>query len=235
MLPPEVSRSPPGAPVKRTEIDPPLGKYAVLGNHEYFGGYSGANYFDLFALPECGTTDEECGGSHPQYPEVYYQFQYNNTLFIALSTETDYSASSSQTTWLTNTLGAANDDPSIRFKVAYFHRPPYGNGERHQSEIAVRNAWHGLLSSYGVDLVFNGHNHNYEHSLVDGVHYLVIGGAGAALDGYSCSGASCPSWSLTRAEMFHAVVVDVDADQLTLTTYERDGGEVDGFSLAAGG
>ena len=38
-----------------------------------------------------------------------------------------------------------------------------------------------LVQDYGVDMVLAGHNHLYEHFLMDGVHYITAGGGGAPL------------------------------------------------------
>ena len=35
-----------------------------------------------------------------------------------------------------------------------------------------------LFEQYGVDVVFNGHDHHYERSYKDGVYYIVTGGGG---------------------------------------------------------
>jgi len=45
----------------------------------------------------------------------------------------------------------------------------------------VREALTPLFERYGVDIVFNGHHHNYQRSLVHGVTYIVTGGGGAPI------------------------------------------------------
>ncbi|MGB9587887.1 MAG: hypothetical protein ACPL7O_06860, partial [Armatimonadota bacterium] len=36
-----------------------------------------------------------------------------------------------------------------------------------------------LAKKYGITAIFSGHDHTYERSLRDGVHYIVTGGGGA--------------------------------------------------------
>ena len=39
---------------------------------------------------------------------------------------------------------------------------------------------HSLFVTHGVDLVFNGHDHNYERTkVIDGIQYIITGGGGA--------------------------------------------------------
>ena len=203
-------------------IERPLLSSAIylttVGNHEYWSGYDAANYFELFALPPMAQNEQQL--------EQYYAVKYNNTLFIALSTETPIAGA--QTTWLENTLDAANVDPEIDWKVVSFHRPAFSSG-MHGSEPGVADAWHDLFVQSGVNVVFNGHDHDYERLEVDGVNYLVIGGAGAQLRSFTPGPLDETEY---REDMvYHAVVVDVVGQQLTATAYRRDGSEMDGLVL----
>lgn len=44
----------------------------------------------------------------------------------------------------------------------------------------VRLKYVPLFEQYGVDLVIGGHSHIYQRGSRNGVHYLVVGGGGAA-------------------------------------------------------
>jgi hypothetical protein len=70
-----------------------------------------------------------------------------------------------QTTWLARTLAAARRDPSIDWIIAQMHQiacssSATGNG----SDLGIRQAWLPLFDRYQVDLVLNGHDHDYERS-----------------------------------------------------------------------
>jgi hypothetical protein len=70
-----------------------------------------------------------------------------------------------QTAWLKRTLAAARRDPSIDWIVAQMHQiacssSATGNG----SDLGIRQAWLPLFDRYQVDLVLNGHDHDYERS-----------------------------------------------------------------------
>jgi hypothetical protein len=70
-----------------------------------------------------------------------------------------------QTAWLERTLREAREDPSIDWIIAQMHQiactsSATGNG----SDLGIRQAWLPLFDRYGVDLVVNGHDHDYERS-----------------------------------------------------------------------
>ncbi|MGD0705527.1 MAG: metallophosphoesterase family protein [Trebonia sp.] len=70
-----------------------------------------------------------------------------------------------QTLWLESTLAEARRDPSVDMIVVYMHQVPMststsGNG----SDLAIRQAWLPLFDKYEVDLVFHGHEHDYERT-----------------------------------------------------------------------
>ena len=70
-----------------------------------------------------------------------------------------------QTQWLERTLAAARADPGIDWIVAQMHQcaassSATGNG----SDLGIRAEWLPLFDRYQVDLVLNGHDHDYERS-----------------------------------------------------------------------
>ncbi len=70
-----------------------------------------------------------------------------------------------QTAWLERTLAAARSDPSTDWIIAQMHQiacssSATGNG----SDLGIRETWLPLFDRYGVDLVLNGHDHDYERS-----------------------------------------------------------------------
>jgi hypothetical protein len=70
-----------------------------------------------------------------------------------------------QTAWLERTLASARSDPSIDWIIAQMHQiacssSATGNG----SDLGIRQEWLPLFDRYQVDLVLNGHDHDYERS-----------------------------------------------------------------------
>jgi hypothetical protein len=70
-----------------------------------------------------------------------------------------------QTRWLHRTLDEARRDPSIDWVIVQMHQDAAsssatGNG----SDLGIRQEWLPLFDQYEVDLVVNGHDHDYERS-----------------------------------------------------------------------
>jgi predicted phosphodiesterase len=183
----------------------------AIGNHEE----TDQRYFDLFALPEGSGTEE------------YYRVKYNQALFLVLSTETmsDLTQDTAQNAWLEASLAEADADPDISWKIVAFHQPAFSSSF-HGSREDIQSAWHQLFVDYGVDIVFSGHDHNFEHSLVDGVHYVVTGGGGGPLHPAGSS-----PWTIYSESEYHVVVVDVDSELLSATAYRTDRSVLHAFSL----
>lgn len=73
---------------------------------------------------------------------------------------------SKQREWLRTGLR----DSSARYKIVYFHHPPYSSGE-HQCIAWMQ--W--PFKQWGATVVIAGHDHNYERLFVDGMPYFVNG------------------------------------------------------------
>ncbi len=181
----------------------------AVGNHE-----SPFTQFDsLFKLPE---------GSNNNY----YSLDYGNAHFVVLNTEMNSSGISAESTWLVNDLQAANNNSNIVWKFANFHRPPYSSGP-HGSASDIRAKWCPVLEEYGVDIVFNGHDHLYERSIdINGTVYIVTGGGGAPLYNGDSSW-----WTAYSEGTYHFCLIEIRDDDLLLKAIKRDGTVFDTLRL----
>jgi predicted phosphodiesterase len=144
--------------------------WPTMGNHE--GGSSSGKtgvgpYYDSYVLPTRG----EVGGA-PSETEAYFSFDYANVHFICLdSHDLDRSPAGDMAQWLKADLKVAKAD----WMIAYWHHPPYTKGT-HDSDteaqlIEMRKHIMPILEDAGVDIVFTGHSHIYERSmLMDGAY-----------------------------------------------------------------
>ena len=188
-----------------------------LGNHEE----NAVNYYKQYALP----------GN-----EQWYSIDYTPYLHIVcLNSET--SLSGDQLEWLEADLKAHQDVPWI---VVFFHRPPY-SASRHGSSLTIRRTWCPVFDQYGVDFVFNGHDHCYERtkpikgeqvadSYLNGTCYVVTGGWGAPLYGVG------EEWWTAYSESCHhfclvEITVNGTSTTLTLKAIRRDGTLMDSLSV----
>ena len=136
----------------RALLDRGVKFYASLGNHDEVNQIN----YDHFNM----------GGKE------YYRFEKGDVAFYALNTTY---LEKEQIEWLEKEL--AEDDS--RWKMAFFHHPPFSSGGRHGSDDDIRDVLHPIFVKYGVDVVFTGHDHFYERIIPkDGVQYFVTGAGG---------------------------------------------------------
>ncbi len=134
--------------------------YPAIGNHEKPNDPS-TLYFEQFDLP----------GNERWYTKDIYRIS-----FVVLDTESSLAVGSDQYEWLKARLESMDADRTV---IAVFHYPPFSTGNHGGDEKGLKNSIVPLFERYDVDLVFSGHDHNYERSMVNGIHYLVTGGGGA--------------------------------------------------------
>ncbi|HEX2409182.1 MAG TPA: metallophosphoesterase, partial [Nitrososphaeraceae archaeon] len=97
----------------------------------------------------------------------YYSFNYENVHFLSMATEISYSSGSSQNLFVKNDLASAAVNPNIDWIVVYFHKPMYSSPNSCSScggETALRDLYHPIFDQYGVDIVLEGHTHDYQRS-----------------------------------------------------------------------
>jgi len=106
--------------------------------------------------------------------------------------------------------------------VMLIHEPPYSSGQ-HGSSKELREPIEQLAAKYGVELVFAGHDHDYERTKpIRGVTYVVSGSAGAPIRPVR------PQWFTATARTEpHYVIVDVEGDRMVLRTINLRGDTFD--------
>jgi hypothetical protein len=121
------------------------------GNHDYADESMFSNLWDL------PTT-------HGQ--NLYYAVTYANSIFITINANTFYSNGSdaTQLAWLDSTLAAAQANKNITWKVVSLHYAFFTDGEHNGDMNAFRSTIWAAFDKYGVDLVLNGHDHNYQRT-----------------------------------------------------------------------
>jgi len=102
--------------------------------------------------------------NHFGLTQQYYSFNYKNIHFLALSTEIPFDVNSAQYIFVNNDLSKAASNPNIDWIIVYYHRPMYTLPTKHPALSTLRSIYHPLFEKYGVDLVIQGHNHNYQRT-----------------------------------------------------------------------
>jgi hypothetical protein len=145
--------------------------WPTIGNHEVWSATADGwfPYLDIFSCP----TNGEAGGI-PSGTKNYYSFDYANIHFICLDSVTESRATNGpMANWLRADLAATTN----QWIISYWHHPPYSCGT-HWSDspyevemIEMRQNLMPILEMGGVDLVLNGHSHDYERSYLLHGHY----------------------------------------------------------------
>ncbi len=193
--------------------------YHCVGNHDDDNSPSGFdNFLGLYTQP----------GN-----ELYYSFTYGNAVFICLNTQK--SSDTEQYNWLLSTLEANKDKT---WKIVFFHKPFY-TAPNHTGEMdSYFNTWWKAFDDYGVDMIFNGHTHNYQRTIPININVsstagvesygsgegqgrcqIVAGNAGAPIS----SPASSSLWWLDNsAAGRHFCEIDIDGDRLSMKAMFAD-------------
>ncbi len=197
----------------------------VQGNHEVIAEL----YYHQFALPRVAELGE--------YEEHGYSFDYGNVHFVGLNTCTD-DVVEAQVQWFENNLKNARQDPDIDWIIVLQHHPAF-SASNHGSEPRVQTYLVPLYHKYEVDLVFAGHDHNYERSypvnksgtpVTDGfgVRYIVAGGFYS--DGYS-NGTDQWTAISKHGDKGNYVKLDIAGKTISGTAYFGDGEEIESFEV----
>ena len=106
----------------------------------------------------------------------YYSFDCGDVHFVNVNDYISYGVGSAQYNWVASDL-AASTKP---WKVVWCHNPPYtSTSDGHGEDSGMKTMATNLFEPNHVDVVFNGHNHFYQHNLVNGINYMIVGSAGA--------------------------------------------------------
>jgi predicted phosphodiesterase len=173
--------------------------YATIGNHDS----SNEKNYELFNMKG----------------EEFYKFEKDGVSFYALnSTYMDQR----QLDWINAKMAADTN----KWKIAYFHHPPFSSGKFHGSDKKMREVLHPLFIKYGVDVVFTGHDHFYERVVPqDGITYFVTGSGGQLRKGDLKKGSPLTAVGFDTDLAF--MLVEFVKDEMHFQTISRMGKTVD--------
>jgi len=208
--------------------------FIALGNHDYgreFNkeegrGFLKENYKPYHSWPMTG------------YGPHYYYFDIANARFIILDANNFYGAivapslkkGSQQYKWLEDVLKLTNKT----WKFIVIHEPIYSSGEHGVIE-EEREILAPLFEKYKVDIVFHGHDHNYERTkpILNGVEdekgviYITLGGGGRKL--YSQKEEN--DWSEVFILKHHFAHISVEDKKLEMKVYDLNNEIIDSLIL----
>ena len=168
----------------------------------------------------------------------YYSFDTANARFIVLDSNLvngavwapEIGEESAQTKWLKTTLSSAGD----KWKIVMMNTPAFSTGAVGPNQ-EIADAWVKLFETYGVNLVLQGGDANYERTFPwrngethkRGVTYVTLGTS------------SVPPTKRTRADDYtarfvsarHFAVGKIVDRKLTLTVYSDTGKQLDKLEM----
>ena len=187
--------------------------YASLGNHDA----REQRYYKLFNMDG----------------QLYYTFNPRPDVrfFVLESTYPE----PEQIKWVEKELAGSTSD----WKIAVFHHPLYSSGDRHGSDLRLREVLEPLFVKHNVSVVLTGHDHFYERVKPQkGITYFVAGSGGQLRSGNidRTSGLTAGGFDTDLAFM----AAEIAGDEMYFNAISRQGAVVDSGVLtrrkaAAGG
>jgi len=174
--------------------------YASLGNHDA----REQRYYKLFNMDG----------------KLYYTFSPKaNIRFFVL--ESTYPVPE-QIQWVESELKASSSD----WKIAYFHHPLYSSGDRHGSDLRLREVLEPLFVKYNVSVVLTGHDHFYERVKIEkDIAYFVVGSGGQLRKGNIDRGSGITAKGFDTDLAFMAA--EIAGDEMYFNVISRVGQTVD--------
>ncbi len=153
--------------------------------------------------------------------QEYYSFDYGDMHVLVLNNEVPYYEGSLQYLFAERDLSTTTK----AWKVVIAHRPAYCAGG-HGEDDGMKKLSENVFVPNHVNVVFCGHTHFFQHNLVNGIHHMVIGSAGAPL--YDPGTAS---YVLTSAKEYNYGIIDVTPSSFNLIVYNDKGIPLDTLTL----
>jgi hypothetical protein len=201
--------------------EPVLRQVPLLGAHGNHDVNS-VNYYSQFAMPG---------------DQQFYSLDYGPFHLTVLNDTTvnpsDFMTVGSK--FLDDDLTAA-DAAGAPWKFLLHHKPMYSSAAAHGSDPGLQAAWLPIVDKHKVDVVFNGHDHDYERSKpmrgmapqakpTDGTTFVVAGSAGAPL--YDNGTQAFTAFS---QKTYNFAIVKVRPGSFAMTAYDDKGAMIDSLS-----
>ena len=156
----------------------------------------------------------------------WYSMDYSGVHFVFLSTQDDISEDSPQYAWLVEDLKKRPAD--TRFTIAALHKPliTYDPRESYQN-TDLRGILAPVFERHGVNAVFVGHVHSYEHHYINGFDHVVSGGGGVLLWLKPTVGPE----TIKTETVFHFCAIRVEGERMTVKVIRADDSVLDSFEI----
>lgn len=184
----------------------------ALGNHDVRADPAAAPYFRRFP---------HLDGAR------YYSVDHKNMHVTVLDSNESLAPGTPQYEWLDRDLAQAK----AGWKVLTMHHPMLSSSTDRAKRLKLDEYLGPLLAKHGVDLVFAGHDHNYERSKPLNEHGTILVRAGNGARGIMQYDREQPDWSAVRIANRGHVELDVGEQSIRGRMVRRTGEVVDEFTI----
>lgn len=210
--------------------------FAIMLGDNLYGGEKPADFVRKFERPykpllDAGVEFYAALGNHDDPNQRFYKpFNMNGeryhtfkpsliggVRFFAL--DSTY-MSPDQLEWLNKELAASGSD----WKIAYFHHPLYSSGDKHGSNLTLREQLEPIFVEHRVNVVFTGHEHFYERLKPQkGIAYIIAGSSAKLRRGENTSELTIKTYD----DGYTFMLVEIDGNDLYFQTITQRGETVD--------
>jgi len=163
----------------------------------------------------------------PDGDDYCFSFDYGDTHILVLSninsSTMPYGPGSAQWNFAAADLAAS----TAAWKIVAFHRPAYAWGS-HGGEALTQQMTTEIFEPNGVNIILSGHDHFYQHNLVNDIHHMVIGTFGVS----PSTPSSSPTYTVHTEASLCFGMFDITPTSLTLTTYRENGSVIETINLS---
>jgi hypothetical protein len=214
--------------------------FVVLVGDNLYGSERPQDFRKKFELPykpllDAGVKFYAALGNHDAREQRFYKlFNMEGKLYYAFNPKPNVRFFAFDSTypepeeiqWIDKELAASSSD----WKIVFFHHPLYSSGNRHGSDLRLREVLEPLFVKYNVSVVLNGHDHFYERVKPQkGIAYFVVGSGGQLRKGNidRRSGITAVGFDTDLAFM----AVEITGDEMYFSVISRLGLPVDSGML----
>ena len=196
--------------------------FNAIGNHEYSGDSTAANFKTLFNGAGTG--------------KMYYAFTYGNSRFVICNSN-DVSLTSVtgvQYNWLVAEF-ASPEYQAAKHRFLLLHHSPY-SWDWYGGEVSIQNMIAPLAEDNNIDIFFSGHFHCYNRGkkTKNGheTYYVVTGGCGGfTKPAYYPPGYNDWPFMSVHEWKYHSSYLQVNFREVALTAIDMYGNTFDSFKI----
>ncbi len=156
---------------------------------------------------------------HLAPPGRWYRVELNGATLVVL--DSNQVESEEQLAWLETTL-AETAGPTI----VVFHVPAHSCGV-YGPNASILDRWVPVFERHGVDLVLNGHEHDYERFRVGLINYVVTGGGGQGIRPIPGCREGTPAAVVVNDTDHHFVLLQIRRGVVQVSAIAADGEVMD--------